>query len=727
MFIISALALLFVFFQVNFQLQNSVLEFLFGIILLISTAVILLFLPFYPLYYIILKEKGFSFLEKASLTIISNLTFYILLGYLGNLLGIPITGSFFIVIITIAYFVLIIYIIFIEKRKNLNLFLKSEKKTTNKQNFSLLNYIKKRIPLVSLLVICFLILLSILHGVRFSYFYGTDAMYHVFMSKMISSLNYLPVEQYFGALGLHLFTAIIYFFTGIDHLIIAKFFSFYTFLASGLIIYNLLKRIFKSRNLAIFGVFILEFTSLGFSNMMYQFWPTSLATIQSLHILFILYLRLENFIKEDKPTRKDILTNLILSYSLIILIFISALFTHSLIATIFIVSFTFIFLIYFARSYKRGFDFLILCICLGIFLALFNFSEISAHWKIVDILALPWFLLVFAGILGLFLILKLRTGIRFEKNQFKSIITGQKYRYYKIAEDKLAFPVLFAVISIMVIIFIIFNIESWNVNFSKILILIDSTVLFYFGIWGLITFQKVPRGKPLALWFLGLTIIYLGAFSLDIFVLHQYWSGRILLLFSPVVIFGFISYLYKLFKLKSISKLRIKVFILSVIIFMFIAQFSDQLLDIDDQEYSLHRREVYSLQWYSNFTDDRNFLICEFGIPYVVMYYKYPFDAQNKSLLVRDLLDFIQEPKGYFKPSDHFYANGTNKLQQMKQSLNTNIYLILDDNYLAFSGFDVYERLTAEEMEAYYNMNYLNKICSSKSESGIIFPYYWVI
>ena len=73
------------------------------------------------------------------------------------------------------------------------------------------------------------------------------------------------------------------------------------------------------------------------------------------------------------------------------------------------------------------------------------------------------------------------------------------------------------------------------------------------------------------------------------------------------------------------------------------------------------------------------------------------------------------------------YLNGTNKLQQMKQSLNTDIYLILDDNYLAFSGFDVYERLSEEEMEEYYSMDYMNKVCSSKSENGIEYPYYWVI
>ncbi|MFX1498706.1 MAG: hypothetical protein ACFFBH_14375 [Promethearchaeota archaeon] len=734
--LVSSLALLFVFFHVinldaNLGIENSSIGVFFSLILLISTVFIVLLLPFYPLYHIILKEKGFNFLERTGLTIISNLTFYILSGYIGNFFGVPMTGLFFILIIIITYFLLIIYIIFMERRKNLNLFLKSEKKIRNKEqffiNFSLKSYIKKKVPLISVLIICFLILLSILNGVRFSYFYGTDAMYHIFMTKLITSLNYLPINQYFGALGLHLFTAILYFFSGIDHLILAKYFSFYTFFASGLIIYNILKRIFKNRNLAVFGVFLLEFSSLGFSNMMYQFWPTSLATIQSLYILFILYARLQNFVKESKPTKKEILSNLIFSYILIILIYISALFTHSLIATIFMVSFTFIFLIYFMKSYRRGFDFLILCICLVIFISLFNFTEIRAHWALVDFGALPWFFFIFAGILGLILVLKLRIGIRFEKGRFKSTILGHNYRYYKIIEDKLLFPVFFSFIAVMVISFIFINIETLNVSFSKIIVVIEVSIFMFFGIWGLIIFQKKPLGKPLALWFLGLGIIYLGAFSLDIFVLHQFWSGRILLLFSPVIIFGFISYLFKLLKLKRITKIKIKVFILGVVIFMFISQFTDQLWDIDDQRYSLNKREVYSLQWYSNYTSEKNFLICEFGIPYVVMYYKYPYDAHNKSILVNSFLDFIQEPKGYFKPSDHFYANGTNKLQQMKQSLNTDIYLLLDANYLAFSGFEVYERLSPAEVQAYYNMNYLDRVCSSKSVNGIDFPYYWVI
>ncbi|MFX0032083.1 MAG: hypothetical protein ACFE9P_05395 [Candidatus Hermodarchaeota archaeon] len=704
-----------------------------SILSIFSTFFIVIFLPFYPLFFIIIRKKNFNLLERLSLTIIANLTLYILSAYIGDFFGIPINGFFFLILIFVIYLSLVLFIIIKENSTKSISFLKPTEIQFNKQSFyehfSPLDYFKRKVPIIGVLLIIFLILLAILNGVRFSYFYGTDAMWHVFMTKIINNLSFLPADDYFGALGLHIFAAVINFFSGIEHFLLAKFFSFYTYFISALITYNILRRIFKDRNLAFLGVFLLEFSSLGFGAMMYQFWPTALATIQSLYIFFLLYCRLEAFIKEDPPTKKDVFSNLLFTYSLIIFIYIGALFTHSLIATIYLVSFFLIFLIYFVKSYKRGFDFIILCVCLGLFIALFNISGIKAHWKLFNIFDLPWYILVFGGIIGLLLVLKLRSGIHFEKGRFKSIIFGQKYRYYKIVEDKLLFPLFLSFLVIFLILLIMLNINLFHANLSKTIIIVESLTMIFFGIWGLTLFQKKPKGKPLALWLLGLAIIYLGAFSLDIFVLNEFWSGRILLLLSPVMIFGFISYVYKLVKLKSTTKLKFKVFILAIVIFSFFAQFTDQLIDIDDIEYSLYRREVYSLNWYVNYTSQKNLVICEFGIPYVILYYDYPFNENNRSISPKDDLNnyFIQEPKGYFKPADHFYANGTNKLQQMKENLNLEIYLILDDNYLAFSGFEVYERLSAEELAQYYNLVYLNRVISSKSENGIEFPYYWVI
>jgi hypothetical protein len=168
-------------------------------------------------------------------------------------------------------------------------------------------------------------------------------------------------------------------------------------------------------------------------------------------------------------------------------------------------------------------------------------------------------------------------------------------------------------------------------------------------------------------------------------------------------------------------------FILFVVCFSFFAQYSDLLIDTDGIEYSLYRREVTPIYWFAHYTHDRNFVICEFGWPYVFYYYDYPYEKHNKSIFISDLIFFNQNPLGYFKPEDHFFPNGTNKLQQLKSKLNTNVYLMVDDNYLVFGTWEVFQRLTAQELASYYYMNYLNRISACKSENGVDVPYYWVI
>ena len=71
------------------------LALLFQILVIASTVFIVVALPTYPLYFIILEKKEFNSLEKLNFTIVSNLAFYILTGYLGYYLGIPITAPFF--------------------------------------------------------------------------------------------------------------------------------------------------------------------------------------------------------------------------------------------------------------------------------------------------------------------------------------------------------------------------------------------------------------------------------------------------------------------------------------------------------------------------------------------------------------------------------------------------------------------------------------------------------
>ena len=174
-------------------------------------------------------------------------------------------------------------------------------------------------------------------------------------------MNHLPLKEYYGSVGLPIFGAVIHFFSGVDFLLIPKFFIFYTIPLSALIFYNILMRIFKNQNLAFFGVFILEFSGLGFAYMMYQYWPAHVVLIQTLTIFFLLYVRLQKFMKIERPTKKEVFSGMIFFYSLISIIFITAILTHVLTSIIMLLCFIWILLIYFVKDYRRGFDFLLLC------------------------------------------------------------------------------------------------------------------------------------------------------------------------------------------------------------------------------------------------------------------------------------------------------------------------------------------------------------------------------
>ncbi|MFW9873599.1 MAG: hypothetical protein ACFFG0_10880, partial [Candidatus Thorarchaeota archaeon] len=147
-------------------------------------------------------------------------------------------------------------------------------------------------------------------------FIGTDPWLHISIIKFITDINSLPLKDYFGTFGFHIFSSIIHYFSGMDIFIIPRFFILYTFPVSCLIVYTLFMRIFRNKNLAIFGIFMLVVSSLGFLNMMFQFWPSSLALIQGITLFFLLYIRLESFIKEKTPNNRQIFTGMFFSYIL---------------------------------------------------------------------------------------------------------------------------------------------------------------------------------------------------------------------------------------------------------------------------------------------------------------------------------------------------------------------------------------------------------------------------
>ena len=139
---------------------------------LFSTIFIITFLPSYPCFFIIFNRKGFNFLEKLSLTIVVNLSFYILTGYIGFVFAFQITAFYFFVSLSISYFSIIAYVLIKDIRIGSYNFFKSNRFSgkSNYENFSIIKYLKKLIPSNGFLLIIFLILICVFNIVRFEYF-----------------------------------------------------------------------------------------------------------------------------------------------------------------------------------------------------------------------------------------------------------------------------------------------------------------------------------------------------------------------------------------------------------------------------------------------------------------------------------------------------------------------------------------------------------------------------
>ena len=109
------------------------------------------------------------------------------------------------------------------------------------------------------------------------------------------------------------------------------------------------------------------------------------------------------------------------------------------------------------------------------------------------------------------------------------------------------------------------------------------------------------------------------------------------------------------------------------------------------------------------------------------MYYDYPYNENNQKLYPNDIHLFISHKSNFFPPDNHFNETGDNILQALRKDNNSSVYITLDDFYYLNTGWEVYGRLNQEEFEKYYNLSYINKIYSSKSELGKEYPLYFVI
>jgi len=739
LFLISIFSILFI--NLNYIIIESIewistnlfLSLLFKFLTAFSSIFTILLLPTYPIFFILLKNKALNFREKLGITIVSNLSFYIIIGYIGSYFNLPITFEYFFFTLILAYFSILLIVIFHGYYRGTGSFLKKGKsldfKQINNKKFSLNNFIKSNISLNAILLSIVIILISILNVVNTRILAGTDAWLHISIVKYITKINYVPMNSYFGTLGLHIFGAVIHFFSGLDLILLPKYFGFYTIPLSSLIVYNLLMRIFKNKNLAIFGVFLLV-SSFGFSwFMMVQFWPSGIALIQGLVIFFILYVRLQGLIKEQIPKKEEIFSNILFSYIFLIFIFISSFLTHSLLTMILLISYLWVYLIYFVKNYRRGFDLLLLILFFSIFLIFSYFNISTGHFQVFDPFRfLPWYYLLFGALAFMFVIglilLRYRKSMNFSKGIFTLIIVGTKKRKYKKIEDRFIFPLIFGLIIILSIVFTLFNLTVFNISITYVIYFIEMLIFSSFAIWGFLIFRYKTRGKPLFLWGLAVNSMFLLMFLYDAMIGMTTFFLRVYYITTIIISIGFVSYLYKLLKTNSFKKRKFKIFLISVIIFSVYTQNLFDSTNIDT--FNLREREVNSIRLYSNFTSNKEVIITEFGWHAIFMYYDYPFEDRNKERTLESTNFFLIIENQFIHPNFHI-SNGSNILKNLKSVYHREVVLILPKDYYSPLSWRFFDQLSEEEIEAYYNLEYLNRIFSAKGENGEETPYYWVI
>ena len=97
--------------------------------------------------------------------------------------------------------------------------------------------------------------------------------------------------------------------------------------------------------------------------------------------------------------------------------------------------------------------------------------------------------------------------------------------------------------------------------------------------------------------------------------------------------------------------------------------------------------------FYTKNIEDTNVLITEFGWNHVFRYYGYIYDNSNSTLVYEGNFIKLKYETDLFPPSNHFFDNGTNILQQIKEDFGTDIYIIFEDTYIINKGLTIIVRI----------------------------------
>lgn len=713
--------------------QYTVILLCYQFVLIVSGLFVIFILPSYPIFFIILRNADFNILERICLMSIINLSFYIIIGYVGHLLAFAITNIFFFISLLLTYSMIVGLSLIYAIKKTFMVRILTRYDEREKQEFirefSITHYFK-RVELNGILIGILLFLLCIFNLAASRIFSGTDPWLHISIVKLITEINYLPLEEYLGNVGLHIIGALFYFFSGVEYLILPQFYVFFSVPMSGLVVYILFMRIFKNKNLAILGVLIAEISSLGYGQIMHQYWAVTLALMQSLLIFYLLFMRIGIFIEQKELASKTLLRKMGTIYPLILILFVSSLFTHSLVTMIFLISYLWIFLIYFLKDYRRAIDFIFLGGLAGIFLLCFLFDFATGHFsEFNSFFTLPiyyyFFGLIALGVCFFPIIRSFIKNITFAQKELLNI-NYSLLENYKSREIKVIIPLSIFIVGLFTFIFFLGNIFLFQLSITTILVVIEIIIFAFFSVWGYIFFQKSTKGKFLFIWLVGLGFLMAFGLLFDLVVAVEGLWLRILHMASPVILIGFISYIYKLIKIKAMHITKIKVYIIIIIIFSFFSSLTE--LTQFCREDSLNRREASVSKWYHPLTTGRNGIIAKYGYYYTFLFNGYPYYLDNENLMLNDIMGHLILDDNFALPENHVKL-GINILQGLKNIFDKELYILLpSEPYQTFESFSqIYGYLHRFDLFIYYNLPYLNRIFSAKDLDLIEDPLYWVI
>ncbi|MBD3201165.1 MAG: hypothetical protein GF316_14205 [Candidatus Lokiarchaeota archaeon] len=700
----------------------------------VNGIVIVLFLPLYPLYFFIFDFNDKKPLEKLAYTFVSNLSFYIICGYIGQLSGLALNSIFFFLVVIITFITLVILAILRAFKDYNENTLRENSENISQPHISLKKYIQKLLfcNINSILLCSFLFLLGALFLVAFSVFHSLDSLYHITIIKVIDTRKQLPLDDYFGSMGLHILGIAFHYFSGVDFLEIPKFYVFYSIPIFSVILFILLKKAFKNKNVAIFGVFFIEGGSVIIIRTMNIFWPTGLTLCQMLFIFYLLYSRAEKFIEKDTIEMSDIMKNIRLTYPLIITLFITSILTHSLIALILLITYAWVFLLYFIRDLRRGIDILII-IFLFLLIFIFIFLDLGVgHLRflilidpqVIQNLNIYFIIFGLGGLLiGLMIIRKYVRDIKFTNKTIFFNFSKNEIESVKKFEKRVIIPfVTFLIVGVSIV---LFSVNPWfGFLSSKIILFVKFTVVLFLGIWGYKAIDTSSKGQFLFRWFIGGLLLVIVGTLFDVLFLKQYYFGRIIEISMFLLLIGFVAYYYKMFKLGLMKQQIFKIFLIFIITFSLIGTF----MEMENYE-QVQKRDLQVFQQYAKFSNDSNIFLIEFGFQHGLNYFYYPYEENNKSIRISSIQIYVYFGENeiiydYLDPDTHFNEIGENVLQKLKKQYQNDVYFLLTER-VSTSAFK--NDIPIETLEEYYNMSYLSRVFSAKAIDGSERPLYWIV